>query len=102
VDGEISVSSARWRCGLPLPRAVEGDRAKQGDADLRGVDQPRPCAHADRNPSAAVGIAGGPVSQGKVRVRMMIPSKKKKVHQRVHHYTLSTRPPEPDDDFEVT
>ena len=43
---------------------VTRDCAKQGDAGLRGLDQPRPRPYADRDPALVVGFKGGTVSQG--------------------------------------
>jgi len=63
MDDEISISGAGWRCGIAVPGTSAGDCEEQRDADLRGIDQPGPCAYADLDSATVVGIAGGPVSE---------------------------------------
>ncbi len=65
VDNEVplsGLSGRRWTKGEGIaPR----DSAEHGVDDLRGLDQSRPCAYADRDTAAHIGIEGGAVPEGK-------------------------------------
>ena len=64
MDDEIQIPGT-WRGSRDsLSRIVEGDSEEQGDDDLCGVDQPRPCAYADKYTAAVIGIEGGAVFEG--------------------------------------
>lgn len=73
VDDEISVPGIGRGCRAALPPGIaEGDCAKQGDGDLRGIDQPGPHSHADRDTTAVVGIASGAASEGEELAQAVI------------------------------
>ncbi len=55
-----------------MPGIAAGNSAEQGDGDLCGFDQPRPCAHADRDPAESIGIASGAVPEGKEFAQVVI------------------------------
>ena len=64
MDDEVSISGTGRGCRSTVPGVAAGDRAEQGDGDLRGLDQPGSRAHADRDTAADIGIEGGAVSEG--------------------------------------
>ena len=63
VDDEVPVSGFGWRCRAPMPGVATRDSAQQGDEDLRGINQSRSCAYADRDSTKFVGIEGGTVPE---------------------------------------
>lgn len=64
MDDEISVPGFGWGRGSALPRVASGYCAEQRDANLRGVDQPRPRSYADCDTAADVRVTSGTVSEG--------------------------------------
>ena len=64
MDNEVSVSGAGGGCRRASAGAAARDSAQPGDADLRRGDQSGPCAHADRDTAAHIGVQGGAVSEG--------------------------------------
>ena len=63
VDDEVSISGVGWRCRAPVPGIVARDSTQQGDGDLRGINQPGSCAHADRDTAKFVGVESGAVPE---------------------------------------
>src|SRR5208337_2451728 len=64
VDNKVPISCVGRRCRATGARVVAGNRAGARDDHLRWSDQSRPCAYADRDTAASVGVPRGPVSQG--------------------------------------
>ncbi len=44
-----------------MPRVTARDSEKSGDADLRGIGEPRSRPSSDRDPAADIGVTGGAV-----------------------------------------
>ena len=65
MDDEVPLSGIGWRCRGADAGVASGDIAKSGDDDLRRSDQPGPCAHADRDTAACIGVEGGAIFEGK-------------------------------------
>ena len=118
-----NIGTRFWRGrSVSVAVAIAGDSPQSGDGDLRWVDQPRPCAHADWDSAERIRIQGGAVSEGEEfspfvkRIRSLaeavlgpafvgrgywVATSGNVTDEVWKRYIEEQKPPSPDDDFDM-